>query len=114
IAVQTCRRLLGAHELRQASEQPLESASHRVARAARVHRAAELRVEAPRREELRPGRLRRVLLRERSDEVVLLEAEARRPRAVERSEALSKSIVEASSGTSRSDPLEDEEPHGVV
>src|SRR6187399_2275113 len=114
IAVQPRGWLLGSHERGEACEQPLEAATHRARGAALLFRASELWLEPLGLEKIRPARMRAVRLRQAPDEVVVVETERGRRRAMERCEGTAKLLVEGAATRTRLDELEHEEAHAVV
>src|SRR5262249_45423487 len=95
IAVQACRWFLRTDELVEPGEQALEAAPHGGRRASRLARATHLWLEPLALEKIRPAHMRAVRLREAADEVVVVEPERRRRRAMERRERATELLVEA-------------------
>ncbi len=104
------RRGLGRpDEALEVGEEALEAVAHGLRGEASLCGHAELRHEALLPVEGRPVVARIVLLREAADEVVVVEAEARRAEAVERREAAAEGGVEARAARAGLDPFEHEE-----
>ena len=94
IAVQPRRGLGWTHALFEHGEEPVKSAGHGRTAQASVARQAKLRFQSAGAIELRPDRGRGVRLGQAPDEVVVIEAEAGRTKAVQCGQGAAQTFIE--------------------